>query len=67
MKAAEIRELSVEDLKDKITEMSMKQEKLTLTHAVSPLENPLQLNFNRKVIARLKTELRSRELASKNA
>ena len=33
---------------------------LKLTHALSPLENPLQIREARKTIARLSTELSSR-------
>ena len=62
MKSGEIKDLSVNDLKEKIGEMVDMQEKLVLTHQISPLENPLQLKWSRRDIARLKTELRKREL-----
>jgi|TARA_B100000809_G_C15079708_1_gene509191 large subunit ribosomal protein L29 len=62
MKSGEIKDLSVEDLREKIGEMEVVQEKLVLTHQISPLENPLQLRWSRRDIARLKTELRKREL-----
>lgn len=62
MKATEIRELSVEDLKEKLDELNQQQEKLILTHSVSQLENPVQIKLNRKDIARVKTELRKREM-----
>jgi large subunit ribosomal protein L29 len=62
MKSAEIKDLSVEDLKEKIGEMEVMQDKVVLTHQISPLENPLQLRWSRRDIARLKTELRKREL-----
>ena len=62
MKSAEIKDLSVEDLKEKIGEMEVMQDKIVLTHQISPLENPLQLRWSRRDIARLKTELRNREL-----
>ncbi len=67
MKAAEIKELSIADLKEKIEELSTQQNKLTLAHAVTPLENPLQLRANRRVIARLQTELKAREIAEAKA
>lgn len=67
MKSAEIKELSVADLKEKIVELQEQYEKLSLTHTVTQLENPVQLRANRKVIARLKTELRGRELAEAKA
>jgi len=67
MKSAEIKELSVADLKEKIEDMQEQQEKLQLAHSVTQLENPIQLRVNRKVIARLKTELKSREAAEAKA
>ncbi len=67
MKASEIRDLSIEDLKEKVEDISTQQEKLILAHSISQLENPMQINANRKTIARLKTELRSREVAAQNA
>lgn len=63
MKSSEIKELSVADLKEKIEELTESQNKLVLAHSVTQLENPLQLRANRKVIARLRTELRGREIA----
>ena len=65
MKTAEIRELSVADLKEKIEDMQEQQSKLVLAHSVSQLENPIQIKNNRKTIARLKTELRKRDLNEK--
>ena len=62
MKSGEIKDLSVNDLKEKIGEMEATQQKLVLTHQISPLENPLQLRWSRRDIARLKTELRKKEL-----
>ncbi|MBQ8058855.1 MAG: 50S ribosomal protein L29, partial [Prevotella sp.] len=35
---------------------------LKLNHQVSPLENPSQIKAARRDIARMKTEIRSREL-----
>ena len=64
MKATEIRELSLEDLKEKLEEATEQHEKLLLSHAVSQLENPIQIREGRKTIARLKTEVKSRELSA---
>lgn len=62
MKTAELKDLSVDDLNEKLEEMIIAQEKLELAHAVSTIENPLRIKSNRKDIARIKTELRKREL-----
>ena len=65
MKASVIREMTTEEIKDALTEESSMISKLKLNHAVSPLENPVQLRSRRQIVARLKTELRKRELESK--
>ena len=57
MKQSEIKKLSREDLHDKLTEYKTQLEELKMTHAISPLENPLQIKSARKVVARLKTAL----------
>lgn len=62
MKASQIRELSVEELQDKINEEQLNYTKMKLTHAITPLESSAQLTATRKMIARLKTDLRSREI-----
>lgn len=63
MKAAEIRELSVEKLKAKIAEESKALNDLNLSHAVSPIENPLVIRNARRLVARLKTVLNQKEQA----
>ena len=43
MKQTEIIKLSKEDLQDKLMEYQKQLEELKMTHAISPLENPLQI------------------------
>ncbi len=62
MKSVELKDLSTSDLIERIEELEVKQEKLILSHKISPLENPLIIRTGRKEIARLKTELRKKEL-----
>lgn len=62
MKAVELKDLSQSDIIERIDELEAKQEKLVLSHKVSQLENPLVIRSGRKEIARLKTELRKKEL-----
>ena len=57
-----IRELSTNDLKERLEDETKQLIKLKINHAVSPLENPNKIKAYRKTIARLKTELRKREL-----
>ena len=43
MKASEIKELTTQELRDKLVEEKTNLAKLRLTHTVSQLENPLKL------------------------
>ncbi len=63
MKNADIRGLSMDDLQEKLYELEEKLLKLKLNHAVSEIENPMQIKQTRRLIARVKTEIRKRELA----
>lgn len=65
MKNSEIKELSTNDIQERIEDQQMILDKARLNHAVSPLENPNVLKEYRKTIARLKTELNKRKLAEK--
>lgn len=67
LKNEDIRELSVQDLNDRIAELKGQYRKKQFAHAVSPLENPLELRWMRRDIARLKTELTKRMKAENNA
>ena len=61
MKQSEINEMSVEELREKIADVKKQYEDLKMAHAVTPLENPLQLRSTRRTAARLATELTKRE------
>ena len=58
-----IQGLNEADLKSKISEDEQRLKKLEFAHAISPLENPMNIRALRKELARLKTELRKRELS----
>ena len=62
MRADDIRELTVEDMKARIAELEEERFRLNFRSATEPLEDPLRLRGIRKDIARLKTILREREL-----
>ena len=64
MRANDIRELSVEDMKARIAQLEEERFRLNFRSATEPLEDPLRLRGIRKDIARLKTILRERELES---
>ncbi len=65
MKKEEIKELPTKDLQDRLVEMEKAYRQLTANHAVSTLDNPAQITKERRMIARVKTELRQRELNNK--
>ncbi|MBV7440649.1 50S ribosomal protein L29 [Weeksellaceae bacterium TAE3-ERU29] len=60
MKASDIKELTVEELRDKIAQEKANYGLLKINHGMSPVENPIQLRYKRKTIARLNTELTKR-------
>ena len=62
MKNSEIRELTTQELVERIDAETANYTMMGLNHAISPLENPSQIAKLRKTIARMKTELRKREL-----
>ncbi|MEC4114443.1 50S ribosomal protein L29 [Myroides pelagicus] len=62
MKQSEIVNLSVAELQDQLTELVSAYNNLKSAHAISPIENPLQIKSVRRSIARVKTELSKREL-----
>lgn len=62
MKIAEIKELSTEELVERIAAEAAALNQMEINHSISPLENPAQIKQNRRTIARMKTELRRREL-----
>jgi len=62
MKAKVIHEMATGELKERLEEEVKQLAKFKLNHAVSPLENPMKINLYRKTVARIKTEIRKREL-----
>jgi len=60
MKAKEIKNLSVAELQQKLAENQKAYTDLKMAHAVSPIQNPLQIRTIRRTVARLATELNTR-------
>ena len=61
-----LKEMNESDLKSRIEEDELRIKKLKFAHAVSPLENPMSIRGVRQDLARLKTELRSKQSGSKS-
>jgi large subunit ribosomal protein L29 len=62
MKIAEIREIATNELAERILAEEANYNQMVLNHSISPLDNPAQIKQLRRTIARMKTELRQREL-----
>ncbi|MCC1484695.1 50S ribosomal protein L29 [Winogradskyella immobilis] len=62
MKQSEIKELSTAELQEKLSETKKSYTDLKMAHAISPLENPIQLRNVRRDVARIATELTNREV-----
>ena len=63
MKASEIREMSVDELNEKLTSLKEELFNLRFQLAVNQLENTARLKAGKKDIARIKTTLRAAEIA----
>ena len=61
MKANEIKDMTVDELKSKLAEIKPELFNLRFQHAVNQLENPKRLQAVKKDIARVKTFIRKQE------
>lgn len=59
-----IQGLSDQDLTARIKEDELRLKKLEFAHALSPLENPMSIRSLRRELARLKTELKKKQLGA---
>ena len=63
MKNSELRGLSVDELGSKLSVEKESYQKLKFAHAITPIENPMKIREARKLIARIQTEIRAKELS----
>lgn len=64
MKSTEIRELSEQEIEQRVSEEEQELGNLTFQQAIAGLENPLILRTRRREIARLKTILKEKLAAA---
>lgn len=62
-KFLELQDYSSEDLTSELAQTEAQYQRLKFDHAIKGLDNPLTLREVRRDIARLKTEVRRREVA----
>jgi large subunit ribosomal protein L29 len=65
MKIAEIRDLATPELKERLDAEVKAYQQRKINHSISPLDSPAVITQSRREIARMKTELRKRELENK--
>jgi len=61
MKVSELRDLSIDELRQKNQELDEEYFRLKLRHTSGQLDSPSALGLTRKNIARIKTVLRQKE------
>ena len=62
MKQSEIKDLSAAELQAKLVQLKKMYNDIKIAHAISPIENPLQIRSLRRSVARIATEISKREL-----
>lgn len=65
-KYIELQEFTLDELQNELVETQKQYQKLEFDHTLKGLENPLALKEVRRDVARMKTELRRREIAELN-
>ncbi len=66
-KAAEIRELTANELNTKLADLKAELFNLRFQLAINQLDNPMRISAVKKDIARVKTVIRENELRADNA
>jgi large subunit ribosomal protein L29 len=64
MKNSEIKALSVDELTNKLQVEVEGLQKLKFAHSITPIENPMKIKESRKLIARIKTEIKAKQIAN---
>ena len=62
MKAKEVKEMTSEELVNKLAELKSELFNLRFRHASGQLENPIRINLVKKDIARVNTVIRARQI-----
>lgn len=66
MEASVIREMVIQDLIEALQTNELKLTKKKIEHKVANLESPIELRKLRRTVARIRTEIRRRELEKAN-
>jgi len=63
MKNSELRSLNLEELQSRLVEERGNLQKTKFAHAITPVENPSNIKHTRRLIARILTEIKVKQLA----
>ncbi len=64
MKKEEIKELSIHELQARIEAAEKAYRELKVAHAISPVDNPAKITYDRREIVRLNTVLCHKEISA---
>jgi len=64
MNNLDLKKLSIDELSAELNNAELLSQDLHYNHSIAALQNTQELKLARKTIARIKTEIRSREIAS---
>ena len=67
MKKVELKELSTSELQERLEVAEKAYRQQLINHSITPLDNPSKITEDRRMIARMKTILRERELNINNS
>jgi large subunit ribosomal protein L29 len=67
MNASEVRELTVDEMQRKLTDLKQELFNLRFQHEIGQLENPRKIKQTKQDVARLQTVMREAALNSQNA
>ena len=67
MKASEIREMNIDEMAQKLSDLKEELFNLSFQHEIGQLENPQRMKANKRDIARIKTIIREVEVKNRTA
>ena len=63
MKAQVLTDMPLNELNDLLIAERERLLRMKMSHAVSPIENPMKIKFSRKTVARIMTEISRRNIS----
>jgi large subunit ribosomal protein L29 len=67
MKASEIREMNIDEMEQKLSDLKEELFNLSFQHEIGQLENPRRMKETKRDIARIKTIIREIEVKNRTA